>query len=87
MKIVSVRGNCECNHTVGQEFDLSGDITLGYAGNANTICPALYYAVYPNLRLLRFGGSLPWEKDKDLAQVACPDPLTPVVVHLCRKTD
>jgi uncharacterized repeat protein (TIGR04076 family) len=84
MKIVSVHGSCESRHTPGQEFDLSADVTLGTAGNPGTVCPALYYAVYPNLRVLRFGGSLPWEKDKDAAHVACPDPLNPVVVRLCR---
>jgi uncharacterized repeat protein (TIGR04076 family) len=84
MKIVSVTGSCESKHAAGQEFDLSGDVTLGYSGNPNTLCPALYYAIYPNLRLLRFGGSLPWERDKDAAEVACPDPLNPVVVHLRR---
>ncbi len=84
MKVVSVKGTCETRHAVGQEFNLSGDVTLGYTGSPNTICPALYYAIYPNLRLLRFGGSLPWEKDEDEAQVACPDPLNPVVVQLRR---
>jgi uncharacterized repeat protein (TIGR04076 family) len=84
MKIVSVQGTCETQHAPGQEYDLSGDVTLSTAGNPGTICPALYYAIYPNLRVLRFGGSLPWEKEKNSAHVACPDPLNPVVVRLCR---
>ena len=72
MKILSVQGNCETKHHPGQEFDLSGDITLSTAGNPGTVCPALYYAIYPNLRLLRFGGSLPWEKDPNVAQRRLP---------------
>ncbi|MCX5914297.1 MAG: TIGR04076 family protein [Deltaproteobacteria bacterium] len=84
MKILSVQGKCETKHHPGQEFDLSGDITLSAAGNPGTVCPALYYAIYPNLRLLKFGGSLPWEKDENLAHVACPDPLNPVVAQLRR---
>ena len=84
MKVVSVSGTCEVGHQAGQEFDLSGEITLGYSKKPNTLCPALFYAIYPNLRVLRFGGSFPWEKDQDMAQVACPDPLNPVVVHLKR---
>jgi len=84
MKVISVEGTCEVGHRVGQEFDLSGEVTLAYSDNPNAICPALYCAVYPNLRVLRFGGSLPWEKDRDEAHVACPDPLNPLVVSLRR---
>jgi uncharacterized repeat protein (TIGR04076 family) len=84
MKVTSVKGTCEVGHRVGQDFDLSREVTLAYSGNPQAICPALYYAIYPNLRLLRFGGSLPWEKDPDEAYVACPDPLNPVVVQLKR---
>ena len=62
MKIVSVSGTCEVGHQAGQEFDLSGEITLGYSKKPNTICPALFYAIYPNLRVLRFGGSFPLGK-------------------------
>jgi uncharacterized repeat protein (TIGR04076 family) len=84
MRILSVRGNCESRHVPGQEFDLTKDVSIGTAGNPGTICPALYYAVYPNLRVLRFGGTLPWEKDPNVAQVACPDPANPVVIELRR---
>jgi uncharacterized repeat protein (TIGR04076 family) len=84
MKILSVKGTCEAKHEVGQEFDLSGDFTLGMSGCPNTICPSLFYAIYPNYRVLRFGGSFPWDKDPNVTQVACPDPLNPVVVQLRR---
>ena len=84
LKILSVQGNCETKHFPGQEFDLSGDVTLSTTGKPGTLCPALYYAIHPNLRTLRFGGSLLWEKDPNVAQVACPDPLNPVTVELRR---
>jgi len=84
MKVVSVSGTCEIGHHVGQEFDLSQDMTLGYSKRPNTICPALFYAIFPNWRVLRFGGSFPWEKDPDKSQIACPDPLNPVFVELIR---
>ncbi len=84
LKVISQKGVCEIGHHVGQEFDLSGDLHLSYTRKSGVICPALFYAIYPNLRVLRFGGSLPWEEDKDAARVACPDPLNPVVVELRR---
>jgi uncharacterized repeat protein (TIGR04076 family) len=84
MKVLSVQGNCETKHFPGQEIEVSGDVTLSATGNPGTVCPALYYAIYPNLRVLRFGGSLPWEKDENVAQIACPDPVNPVVVQLRR---
>ncbi len=84
MEVISLKGTCEAGHRVGQTFDLSGEVILAYSGNPKAICPTLYCAVYPNLRVLRFGGSLPWEKDQDEAHVACPDPLNPLVVKLKR---
>jgi hypothetical protein len=35
-------------------------------------------------RVLRFGGELPWEEDRDTAHVACPDPLNPLIMELRR---
>jgi uncharacterized repeat protein (TIGR04076 family) len=87
MKIVSVKGTCEAKHEVGQEFDLSGDFTVGMSGHPKAICTALFYAIYPNYRVLRFGGTLPWEKDPDIIHVACPDPFNPVVIQLQRVKD
>jgi uncharacterized repeat protein (TIGR04076 family) len=84
MKILSVKGTCEAKHKAGQEFDLSGDMTVGMSGQPKVICTALFDAIYPNYRVLRFGGSLPWEQDPDVVHVACPDPWNPVVVQLRR---
>ena len=84
MKIISVKGTCEAKHQVGQEFDLSGDFTVGMSGHPKTICTSLLYAIYPNYCVLRFGGSLPWEQNPDVAHVACLDPENPVVIQLKR---
>jgi uncharacterized repeat protein (TIGR04076 family) len=84
LKITSVAGHCTAGHKVGDEFDLSKDVVLGYSGNGKALCPAAYYAAYPSFRVLRFGGELPWGKDKDTTHVACPDPLNPVVMELRR---
>jgi uncharacterized repeat protein (TIGR04076 family) len=84
LKVLSVNGRCDACHSAGQEFDLSGDITLGYSGKPGVICQALFYSIYPAYRTLKFGGSLPWEKDPDVAHVVCSDPFNPVVVELIR---
>jgi uncharacterized repeat protein (TIGR04076 family) len=84
LKITSVKGTCAAGHKVGEEFDLSKDFVLGYSGNGKALCPSAFYAAFPNWRVLRFGGELPWEKDKDTAYVACPDPLNPLIMELRR---
>ncbi len=84
LKIASVKGTCAAGHKVGQEFDLSRDFVLGYSGDAKAICPSAFNAAFTNWRVLRFGGELPWEEDKDTAHVACPDPFNPVIMELRR---
>ena len=64
LKITSVKGTCAAGHKVGEEFDLSKDFVLGYSGNGKALCPSAFYAAFPNWRVLRFGGELPWEEDK-----------------------
>jgi uncharacterized repeat protein (TIGR04076 family) len=84
LKIISVTGHCTAGHKVGDEFDLTQDFVLGYSGNGKALCPSAFYAAFPNLRTLQFGGVLPWEQDKDTAHAACPDPKNPVVMALRR---
>ncbi len=84
LKVTSVQGTCAAGHKVGDEFHLSNDFTLGYSGGGKALCPSAFYAAYPYWRILRFGGELPWEEDKNTAHVACPDPLNPVVMELRR---
>jgi uncharacterized repeat protein (TIGR04076 family) len=84
LKIVSVKGTCNAGHREGQEFDLSKEFTLGITKDGKALCPSAFYAAFPYYRTLRFGGEFPWEKDKDLAHAACPDPFNPVVMELRR---
>ncbi len=84
LKIVSVKGTCAAGHREGQEFDLSGEFTLGYSKDGKALCPSAFYAAFPSWRVLRFHGELPWEKNKDLAHVACPDPFNPLIMELKR---
>jgi len=76
-RVVSQKGTCAATHKVGQEF-LIGDKTP--AG----MCSWAFYAIFPFVSVMQFGGSFPWEKDPDKTTVACPDPENQVVFELRR---
>ena len=74
--IVEQSGFCDAGLKKGREFV--------YEGKLPDICPAAWDALYPYLRVLQFGGNLPWEEEGE-AYVACPDHKNPVVFKLERK--
>ena len=84
LKIISVKGTCAAAHQAGQEFELSSEFKVGISKDGKALCPSAFYAAFPYWRTLRFGGEFPWEKDKDVTYVACPDPFNPVVMELRR---
>ncbi len=63
---------------------MSKDITVGYLRDGRALCPSAFYAAFPSWRVLRHNGELPWEKNKDMAHVACPDPFNPLIMELRR---
>ncbi|MFC1936972.1 TIGR04076 family protein [Chloroflexota bacterium] len=77
IKVISQQGKCTREHKVGDEWLMEGKIPGG-------LCPSACHAIYPDLRVLMFGGSLPWESDPEAATVACPDGKNPVVFKLRR---
>jgi uncharacterized repeat protein (TIGR04076 family) len=48
------------------------------------MCSWAFYTLFPFAEVLQFGGSFPWEDDKDRATIACPDAGNPVVFELRR---
>jgi len=76
-KIISQKGTCEAQHKVGDEF------VMGEKTPPN-LCSWAFYYLFPCAAVLRFGGSFPWERDKNKAIVACPDAANPVVFELRR---
>ena len=76
-KVISQKGTCEAGHKVGDEFILGMATPPG-------MCPYAYQAIFAPSEVLKFGGSLPWEKDPDKAHAACPDADNPVVIELRR---
>jgi len=47
-------------------------------------CTSAWVAIYGNVRILGFGGSLPWFKEKGVAVNCCTDGLRPVIFKLER---
>ncbi len=76
-KVISQKGTCTAEHKVGDEFVI-GQVT------PPGLCSWAFYSLFPFSQVLQFGGSFPWEEDKDRAFVACPDNVNPVVFELRR---
>jgi len=76
-RVVSQKGSCVAEHKVDDEFLIADKTPTG-------MCSWAFYAMFPFVTVLQFGGSFPWENDRDKATVACPDPANPVVFELRR---
>ena len=77
IKVISQKGTCHTEHKVGDEWVMERKTPKG-------ICLLAFYALYPNARVLMFGGSFPWETDPDVNTITCPDAQNPVVFELRR---
>lgn len=77
VKVISQKGTCAAEHKVGDQWIIERKTPGG-------MCLSAYNAVYPNVRVLMFDGSLPWESNPDVSTIACPDADNPVVFELRR---
>jgi uncharacterized repeat protein (TIGR04076 family) len=75
---VGTLGACELFRD-GQEFVVGTD-----GGMPEGFCTSAWVSIYPNIRVLSFGGELPWYKEKGTAVSCCTDGLRPVVFKLER---
>jgi len=75
--VISQKGRCEAGHKVGDTFTIADKTPPG-------MCTWAFFALFPAVSAMQFGGSFPWEEDKDKTTVACPDPTNPVVFELKR---
>jgi uncharacterized repeat protein (TIGR04076 family) len=75
--VLSQKGHCSVGHKVGDEFIIGDTAPSG-------ICGWAFFAMFPFAMALEANGSFPWEKDKDITTVACPDSENPVVFELKR---
>ena len=77
VKVVSQKGTCGAKHKVGDQWTITGKTPEG-------ICLSAYDVIYPSIRLLMYGGALPWETDKEATTLACSDAANPVVFEIRR---
>jgi uncharacterized repeat protein (TIGR04076 family) len=63
----------------GQEFIVGEDLRM-----PEGFCTSAWVSIYSNVRLLGFGGDLPWFKEKGVAVNCCIDGLRPVIFKLER---
>ena len=76
-RVISQKGICEASHKVGDMF------VIGQQTPPN-LCSWAFHSLFPFAEVLQFGGSFPWESDRDKTTVACPDPDNPVVFEIRR---
>lgn len=77
IKIIEIRGRCMKGLKRGQIFKMN-------LGDYPQICPAAFDELYPYISILRYGGSIPWSKEKDSCLVQCSDHLNIVTYELSR---
>ena len=77
VKVVSQIGTCDNEHAVGEEWIIHSKTPEG-------MCLGAFNSILLDLRVLMFGGRLPWTEDPDVARIACPDAINPVVFELRR---
>jgi uncharacterized repeat protein (TIGR04076 family) len=71
-------GACELFHD-GQEFIIGEDGKM-----PNGFCTSAWHTIFSSVRILSFGGNLPWFKERGVAINCCSDGLRPVVFKLER---
>jgi len=77
VRVISQKGTCSQEHKVGDEWVVGEKTPEG-------ICLSAFQALFPDIRVLMYGGSFPWMKDPDIAIVACPDGDNPVIFEARR---
>jgi uncharacterized repeat protein (TIGR04076 family) len=77
IKVISQKGRCSVGYKVGDEWVTTGKSPEG-------ICLNAFGMLLPNVRTLMYGGEFPWETDKDISIVCCPDVVNPVVFEIRR---
>ena len=77
IRVVSQKGTCANEHKVGDEWVISGKTPAG-------ICLSAFNSLLPDIQVLMFGGSFPWEDNPDITTAACPDGDNPIIFELRR---
>ncbi len=78
VKVVGVKGSCECGHKVGDEWVVGRRSPDG-------LCIGALDNLLPYVRTLAYGGIFPWATDDpDVGTFSCPGPDNPVTYEVRR---
>ena len=72
------KNSCPLGQKVGDKWLVEKGKTPG------GMCVSAYNAVAPDIWLFSLGGEHPWDKDKDITEVVCPDPNVGLVFEVKR---
>lgn len=59
------KGDCHYGHKIGDSFDFDTE--------RGKLCPMALHAAFPYIDILRYGGSIPGEENKNECVFCCPD--------------
>jgi uncharacterized repeat protein (TIGR04076 family) len=62
------KGECPKDFKSGESWLIENSRTPG------GMCTGAYESTAPAIRTFRYGGARPWDKDKGVTYVSCPDP-------------
>ncbi len=69
-------GVCPAGHKIGEKFE--------YPEDMGKICPAAFNSIYPYIRMIGSGGSMPFFDEPNAHSACCPDYKRPVVFKISR---
>lgn len=73
--ILSVQGECACEHKAGDKFHLTG-----YTPNG--LCGFFYHDIFPYILMLQFGGKFPEDWGGGVLEFNCPDAINLARIQL-----
>lgn len=73
--VVSATGQCPQGFKVGDSWLIEGSAPPN-------MCASAYHTLFPTLRVFRFGGSHPWDKEKGVTRIGCPDAIRNMIYEL-----
>ena len=73
-----LKGKCSLGFKVGDTWTMEKSLT------PNGMCATAFAAIFPAIRTLRYGGTMPFGKEPDVVRISCPDAHIVVVYELRR---
>ncbi len=75
IEVIETRGQgCDQGFKQGDIFELKEQ--------SHSFCCNAYNSIYPVAQVLRYGGRFPWETEKGVEILGCPDPYNTVVFKI-----